>query len=308
MKFFDLHCDTLYEIYKKNQELYENSCHVSLKRSKKIKNYIGCFAFWMPDEYRGEKAVDFFKKVYENFKKEEAKNLSSLKVIKSLADIYELTGQKTGIILTVEGGSVLNGELERVKKLYDLGIRAITLTWNGQNEIGDGNEVINPKGISEFGIKAVKEMEKHKIIVDVSHASKELFFDVAAIAKRPFIATHSNSYSICRHKRNLTDEQFRIIKEKGGIVGVTFCKKFLNSGKDAEISDIMKHIEYFLSLGGEKILGIGSDFDGTDIPGGIRGIQDIELLYEYLLRHNYSEKLVEDIFYNNAYNFFERML
>lgn len=308
MKFFDLHCDTLYEIHKKNQEFFENKCHVSLKRADKIENYIGCFAFWMPDKYRGRSAVEFFDSLYEKFKEEKKKNDNLLKIIEDSQSIKNISNNKVGVLLGIEGCSVLNGDLNKIKFLYDLGIRIITLTWNGANEIGDGNAVENPKGITEFGIKAVKEMEKNKIIVDISHASKELFYDVAELSKRPFIATHSNAYSVCKHKRNLTDEQFKIIKEKKGLVGVTFCKDFLNSSKDAKVSDIMKHIEHFLSLGGEKTLGIGSDFDGTDIPDEIKGIQSIEVLYEYLLRHNYNEELVNRIFYGNSYEFFKNML
>lgn len=308
MRFFDLHCDTLYEIYTQNQGFYENKCHISLKRSKKLKNYIGCFAFWIPDDFRGENAVEFFNKLYKKFDKEKEQNSSLLKIINSANCMENILDSQIGIILAIEGCAVLNGDLARVKILRELGIKVITLTWNGSNEIGDGSLVKNPNGITEFGIKAVKEMEKNNIIVDVSHASRKLFYDVAEISQKPFIATHANSYSICKHKRNLTDEQFNLIKERGGLVGITFCKEFLNSEKDAKISDIMKHIEYFLALGGENVLSIGSDFDGTEIPDEIKGIQSIDKLYEYLLRHNYNEELVDRIFYKNSYNFFKKML
>ncbi len=308
MKFFDLHCDTLYEICVSNQEFYENRCKISLKRSKKLKNYIGCFAFWMPDTFRGESAVEFFYKLYKKFEEEKEKNSAELEIIRTSDCMENISAYKTGIILSIEGCSVLNGDLSRIKTLHELGIRVITLTWNGANEIGDGILVESPKGITEFGTKAVKEMEKNKIVVDVSHASKELFYDVAETSQRPFIATHANSYSICKHKRNLTDEQFNLIKERGGLVGITFCNKFLNSETDGKISDIMKHIEHFLSLGGENVLSIGSDFDGAEIPDEIEGIQSIDVLYEYLLRHNYNEKVVDRIFYRNSYGFFKKML
>ncbi len=308
MKFFDLHCDTLYEMYNRGSCLYQNDCHVCLKDIGELEYYIGCFAIWMPDDYRGNYAVEFFNKIYEKFEREKVKNASNLTLIKSSENINEVCTEKPGIILTIEGGSVLNSDLKMVKRLYDMGVRVITLTWNGGNEIGDGNEVESPKGITEFGIKAVAEMEKSGIIVDVSHASKPLFYNVSEISKKPFIATHCNADSICKHSRNLTDDQFNIIREKGGLVGITFCKKFLNSEKEASICDIMKHIEHFLSMGGEKILAIGSDFDGTDVPKDLKGIQSVGILYEYLLKHNYSEELVDRIFYKNSVDFFKKML
>lgn len=308
MNFFDLHCDTLYEICKKNEGLYDNSCHVSLKKSENINKYIGCFAIWMPDEYRGKEAVGFFDKVYEKFVSEKEKNVSRIELIENPIDMEGLPKEKRGVILTVEGGAALGGDLERVGYLKKCGVRAMTLTWNGENEIGGGSGERNPIGITEFGIKVVKEMEKQGIIVDVSHAGEKLFYDVSDVSKRPFMATHSNSYSVCSHRRNLKDKQFQTIRDRGGIVGVTFCNKFLNSDTDASISDIMRHIEHFLSLDGENTVAIGSDFDGTDVPDELKGIESMGVLYEYMLRCNYSEELVRNIFYKNAYNFFRLMI
>ncbi len=308
MNFFDLHCDTLYEICKKNEGLYDNSCHVSLRKSENIDRYIGCFAIWIPDEYRGREALRFFDKVYEKFLSEKEKNTSHMEFIEKSSDMEDLPRGKRGVILTVEGGAALGGSLERVGYLKKCGVRAMTLTWNGENEIGGGSGEKNPVGITEFGIKVVKEMENQGIVVDVSHAGESLFYDISGISKKPFMATHSNSYSVCPHRRNLKDKQFEIIRDRGGIVGVTFCNKFLNSDTDASVSDIMRHIEYFLSLGGESTVAIGSDFDGTDVPDEIKGIESMNILYEYMLRHNYSEELVRSIFYENAYNFFKLMI
>ena len=116
-------------------------------------------------------------------------------------------------------------------------------------------------------------------------------------------ATHSNSKRICNHRRNLTDEQFRIIVNRGGIVGINFCNDFLSDRGSAKLEDIIRHAEHFLELGGSKAIAIGSDFDGCDMPAEISGIERIENLYEYFLKRNYPQSLVDDIFFNNAYNF-----
>ena len=123
-------------------------------------------------------------------------------------------------------------------------------------------------------------------------------------SKKPIIATHSNSRKLCNNVRNLTDDQFKMIRSMNGIVGINFCKDFLNSNDDADFLDIRKHVEHFLSLSGEKTLCIGSDFDGADMPECIKDIESILSLYDYFLDCGYERSLLDDIFFNNAYNFF----
>ena len=188
--------------------------------------------------------------------------------------------------------------------MKDAGVKILTLTWNGSCEFGDGVLVDNAGGLTEFGIKAVQMLEESSIIVDVSHASEQLFYDVCDYSKKPFIATHSNSKKICNNKRNLTDSQFKEIAERGGLVGITFCKKFLSDEcSEVDFDDILKHVYHFLELGGENTISIGSDFDGAEVPDCLNGIGCVENLYEYFLSKRLSENLVDDIFFNNAYNF-----
>ncbi len=305
MNFFDLHCDTLTKAFQENKELYENDLHISLKRARKYDNYIECFAVWIPDEIRGDAAMNLFNRAYKKLVLEQKSNANNFLICKDANDIenFVKSKNKCGAILTVEGGAVLGGKLENIKCLREKGVRVMTLTWNGSCEIGDGVGVTNPNGLSEFGKKAVKEMEKCGIIVDVSHASERLFYDVCEISEKPLIATHSNSKQICNHRRNLTDEQFRIIAERGGIVGINFCKDFLSEKKSPNLDDIIKHAEHFLELGGENSIAIGSDFDGCDVPDEIAGIEYIENLYEYFLKKNYNQNIIDKVFFGNAYNF-----
>jgi membrane dipeptidase len=259
----------------------------------------------MHDEYRGDKATDYFDRTYHTFKNEILLNRAYIMQCQNAGDFQKAEKeQKCGAILTVEGGSATAGNIERIWYMAALGVKIMTLTWNGTNEIGDGANVKDGTGLTEFGKKAVAEMEYMGIVVDVYHASASLFYDVASIAKKPFIATHSNSRTVCNHRRNLTDEQFCIIRDTGGIVGLNFCKFFLKEDGNADLADIMKHIDHFLSLGGENVLSIGSDFDGTDMPKNITGIESMEPLYDALLKQNYSQSLVDAIFFGNAYKFF----
>lgn len=305
MKLFDLHCDTITECLNKNQDLNHNNLQLSLDRAVNYSPWFQCFAAWMPDTCRGKEAMDLFDKIYAKLKQQISMNSDIIMQCRTKEDLCEAERQKKcGAIFTVEGGAALAGEFERISYLAQCGVNVLTLTWNSSCEIGDGAMVDNPHGLTEFGKKAVCELERCGIVIDVSHACEPLFYDVAEHTKKPFIATHSDSRKICNHKRNLTDEQFLIIKERGGLVGLNFFPEFLNESRKANLADILCHAEHFLSLGGEKVLAIGSDFDGADMPDGITGIESIEDLANYFLKHNYSQELVEDIFYKNAYRFF----
>lgn len=306
MQLFDLHCDTLYRAYTEKSTLFNDSFHISFNKTGEISPYIQCLAIWIPDEYRKENAEKLFLGCVN--KLEEQLENTDIKWCKNGDDIREVQSKKQkGIILTVESGAVLSGKIENISMLKKYGVRMMTLTWNGKNELGDGVGVENGGGLTDFGKKAVREMEKNNIIVDVSHASERLFYDVAEITEKPICASHSDSKKITPHKRNLTDEQFEIIKNSGGLVGLNFCRDFLNKrATNAEMYDIIRHAEHFLSLGGEKTLAIGGDFDGADIPHDMSGIDSMPELYELFLKQNYSQSLVDDIFFNNAADFFSK--
>ncbi len=307
MKLFDLHCDTLYRAYTENGHLLHNNFHISFDKADGLAPYIQCMAVWIPDEYRGKDAERLFDGCVHTMKTQLAD--TAIRWCKSKQDIELAVRQnQKAVILTAESGAVLNGKLENIPKLADIGVRMMTLTWNGTNELGDGVGVEeNNRGLSEFGRQCIGEMEKHHIIVDVSHASEKIFDEVAQIAQKPFVASHSDAKEICYHRRNLTDHQFAVIQQKGGIVGMNFCRDFLHKDKTkAKMYDIIRHIEHFLSLGGEKVIAMGGDFDGADIPSDMKGLPSMLELYELLLRHNYSEQLLEDIFFYNAYRFFMR--
>lgn len=305
MNYFDLHCDTISDCCHKGEPLYNGNLQISLARGKNYAPWFQCFALWIPDEKRGKPAMDYFDSLYACFQREIGKNADSVVFCKTAADFETVREQKKiGAILTVEGGAAAGGSLERLRYLADCGVKAITLTWNAPSEFGDGAGVPSPKGITEFGRLAVKEMERLHIAVDVSHASEKLFYDVADCTEQPFIATHSNARALCGHPRNLTDGQFKIIRDRGGLVGVNFVPEFLNTSGKAGITDFLRHIDYFLSLGGEHCLAFGSDFDGTDLPEGITGVESVETIAERMLRQNYKESLVNKILFENAYQFF----
>ena len=181
VRFFDLHCDTLYRMTFENKEIYRNDLHVNLKSAEKIEKYLSCFAVWIPDSVRNMNAEIFFDKVVRKLKEQELLYCDIFDVCKNSKDLKNFKNDKfknNGFILTVEGGAVLNSKLERIKILKDAGVKILTLTWNGKCEIGDGILVEDATGLTGFGVKAIQMLEESGIIIDVSHASEKLFYDV----------------------------------------------------------------------------------------------------------------------------------
>lgn len=308
MRYFDLHCDTITECYLKNADLFDNNLHWSLKRAKEYNPLAQVFAIWIPDEFRGDSAVKRFEEVYNTFIFQMTKHSDRISFCRNAAELKAaLSENKAAALLSIEGGAALGGKIENLDIAYNMGVRIMTLTWNGRCEIGDGVMSKHAKGLTEFGVEVVRRMEQLGMIVDVSHLSEKGFWNVAEIAAKPFIASHSNSKEICSHKRNLTDEQFTEIKNRGGIVGINLYRGFLRDRGKAYIKDVKNHIEHFLSLGGENVLAIGGDLDGSDLPYDMNGVEDVAKIYDELLK-SFSEQTVNALFFDNAYRFFENNL
>ncbi len=303
MYLVDLHCDTLYKSVTRNIFLDDISMENRLNIDDM--NKLQCYAIWIPDGISGSEAEKLFYRAYERLAGEANRLL--IKLI-DFEEKYssQLFDNKNSAYFTIENSLAINGRLDNIEKFAKLGVKIITLTWNASNQIGDGANVAKAKGLTDFGRLAVKEMEKWGIIVDISHASDKLFFDVAEISTKSIIATHSNSRRVTNHKRNLTDEQAKIIAANNGIIGLNFHNSFLNNTpQNASKFDIVKHAEHFLSLGLENNICIGSDFDGCTLPKDIKGSESMSDIYEMFLKHNYKESLINKIFYGNAHKFFE---
>jgi len=297
------------ECFLHDKSLKANDLHVSLQKAGAMETYVQCYAAWIPDDLRGEAAFQRFWQIADRLDREVEENKNELAVCREAGDLAQSVAQKKhGAVLTVENGAALGGNLENIPVFQKRGVKMCTLTWNGENELGRGVMAEGSIGLTDFGRQAVRGFEKAGIIVDVSHASPELFYDVAEIATKPVVASHSNAKAVCGHPRNLTDEQFNIIKDSGGLVGLNFYKAFLHDRPEqASMQDVLRHAEHFLSLGGENTLSMGGDWDGAALPVDMAaGLGAIPEMYELFLRHNYPESLLEKIFYGNAAHFFQK--
>ena len=304
MDFFDLHCDTVTTAMQHSCGLDCDYLDISFPKNEEIKRHCQCFAIYCPDTIIGEDAFLYYKIAKHFFQNQLAQFPQYFEQVKTPDDIDKITDSgKTAAILTVEGGRVLGGKLERVQELYDDGVRMMTLTWNGENEIGKGSTEQN-FGLKPFGIDVIKEMERIGMTIDVSHLSDAGFEDVLKNVDCAIAASHSNLRSVCNHRRNLTDEYFKEIIRRKGLVGINFYKAFLNENeKDANLSDIVKHIEKMLLLGGEDTVCMGSDYDGCDVVDGIKKFYEVPKLFE-IIRKEFGSEIAEKIFWKNAHGFF----
>ena len=212
---------------------------------------------------------------------------------------HKETGRKS-IMLGIENGIALEGDLKNLKHFADRGIVYMTLCHNGDNDICDsakGNNTHN--GVSDFGKKVIRKMNKLGIMVDLSHASEKSFYDALEISKQPIVCSHSSCRALCDHPRNLTDDQMRALAKNGGVMQITLYSGFLRSDGEATIEDAIAHLEHAIEVMGIDHVGIGTDFDGD---GGIRGLansSELLNLTRQLMSRGYSDDDIHKIWGGN---------
>ena len=298
LRVFDLHCDTL------DRLAFHGDASVPGGFA-----WCQCFAAFIPDEVRGDEAWTLFRRVQSVLERELERCGDKLAQARTIAEAdAALAAGKTAAVFTVEGASFLedDGAAEgRLDALADAGVRMVTLTWNGPNALGSGNDTSH--GLTGFGRSCVGELERRGIIVDVSHLNDAGFKDVCATARRPFAASHSNARAVCGHPRNLADWQLRELADCGGIAGLNFCTQFLTDRlADPTRDDVLRHVDHVLETAGEDVLALGSDYDGCDVPSWLEPCDRIGALHE-LLACEFGRDIADKVFFRNARDFFERV-
>lgn len=311
----DCHCDTLTELYNKNASLYENEQHFDIKRQIALGGGLQFCAIYVPTEvfrYQGglRYTLCLLDKYNQEIKKLHENGIDVLQV-RTAEDAGIVLKHKAATLLAIEEGGAIDGSLEALRCLYELSVRAMTLTWSNRNDIADGiNEEATGSGLTLFGKQVVAEMNRLGMLVDVSHISTAGFWSVIETSTKPIIATHSNAKSLCSHPRNLNDEQIKALAQNGGLAGITFAGQFLEEDwRNACIESVYKHIDYMLNLiGNDDHIGFGSDFDGISHPPyNIQGVQDYKPLIEYLSKY-YSDETINKITHQNVINLLQKVL
>lgn len=300
LKIFDAHSDVLYKMWMDPTINFANSSklHINYDQLKASGSKVQSFAIYIPEEVKPESRFEVALEMVEIFYNKVVAPSPLLKVVRTKEDILGLKEEEIGAFLTLEGCDAIDQSIVKLQTLLRLGVSSVGLTWNYANFVADGVGEPRGAGLSSFGIEVVKEHNKASIWTDVSHLSLKGFWDVMEVADYP-IASHSNAMAICNHRRNLLDEQIQALIKKNGMIGITFVPQFLSNRETATIDDVIKHLDYICSLGGENHVGFGSDFDGiTDTTIGLVNFSGYEGLVNKLLRY-YSEIQVKKFLYQN---------
>lgn len=266
VRLFDLHCDTLTR---------------GVRQQSPFDPWVQTYAAFIPDGMKSADAwahYDRLTALYRQWRDD------------------PVCGHTT--LLSVENSGMLSPCESMFDRLAADGVVMAGLTWNGDNPWGGGCRTVHGE-LNADGLRAVRELERRGITVDVSHLGERGFWQVDAIATAPYVASHSNDAAVTPHPRNLTDEQFIAIRDRGGVVGLTVYPPFVG---DHSPQAFCRHVEHCWSLGGEKTVCIGSDIDGFDTPPVTAAY--LAELYEHMTAQRYPSSLIEDLFYKNAYRFF----
>ena len=327
MKIIDMHCDTISEIWEsrhrgKPQQLAANSLHMDIQKMKKANYMLQNFAMYI-DLKKDLDPFEYVRSLIDIFYDEIELNKNDICVIKTYNEIMENERcQKMSALLTIEEGGCCKGKIENLEKLYELGARMMTLTWNYPNELANPNILQKEtdangfqlfdgtKGLTKTGLTFVERMEDLGMIIDVSHLSDAGFWQIANCTKKPFVASHSNARALCGHARNLTDDMIRTIAERGGVIGLNYYGCFLNEKNDSTstVARIAEHARYIVNVGGAECLGLGSDFDGIDGSLEIADCAQMYKLFDALEAAGFSQNTIEKITYQNVLRVYKEIL
>ena len=342
---FDGHNDTLLQLYRAAEPDKERlfmegapaSWHIDLPRAERGGFAGGMFAIFPPPADKAGSSAPSAPSSDERLPPELAmdearastlamasillrlERAGALKVCRSAADIR--AAMEKGVIAAVfhiEGAEAIDPGLDMLDVLHAAGLRSLGLVWSRANAFGSGVPFRFPSppdvgpGLTDAGKALVKACNRLKIMIDLSHLNEKGFRDVAALSDAPLVATHSNVHAICASARNLTDWQLGAIRETRGMVGLNFARGFLRPDgsmvQDADLDTMLRHVEALLDKLGEDGVGLGSDFDGAQIPSAIGDVSGLPRLIEALSRHGFGRELVEKIAWRNWLGVLERTI
>lgn len=331
---FDLHCDTADRIgwqtldldlrfacgrdgyapgdetHPQDFELIEgNACAISLAKIGDTP-WAQCFAAFIPDEIAPAQAARFHAQIMAHISGQTMLNHDRMVNVRSASDVRPaLKEGKVATVHTIENAKLFAEDLSLVGMLKSLGVLMASLSWNAEGPLASGHD--GHAGLTSQGREVLAQMEEAGMVLDVSHLNDESFDDVARLAKRPFIASHSNARAVCGAERNLTDEQFHRIVDAGGIVGLNFHGPFIADGTTEETASevtfdaLAAHIEHWLDLGGENAIALGSDWDGGSAPAFLADASAIQAFQDQVSKR-FGKTIMQKLMSDNALNFFER--
>lgn len=307
MKIVDLHCDTISWLKENDETLLHNHAQYDLERAQKSGMYLQLFAmFTRPAE--PNIALRAILKQVEKFHAELQANQESMYGLRKYQDLYQPDNQgKLAAVLHLEGGECLGNDLDILRLLHRMGLRSMGLTWNNRNQLADGaGEGDAGGGLSMLGRKVVAEMERLGMLLDLSHIAVKSFYDALDYYRQPVLVSHANVYALCKHWRNLNDDQLKALRDHGGVIGITQVADFVSETRP-NLDTMIDHIVYIAELIGIEHVALGSDFDGADHMV-INDVAGYSCLPEHLTKRGFSNQEIDMILHQNALSVLQKVL
>ena len=296
---FDGHCDTPVELWRQGQALSENTLAVSLAHGAQLAGWAQFFAFCTAWVEARLPRPEIFSRALDCFMAQLAENRERITLCRTAADAEAaMQAGKCAAFLAIEGAEAVREDEGLLEAAYEAGVRMISLVWNLPNSLG--GSCATGEGLTQKGKAFFRRAQRLGMLVDVSHLSERGFWDMAELAEKPIVASHSNSAAVCPHPRNLTDDQFKAIRDLGGTAGLNLYVPFLTAQSRASFGDLLRHLDHFLELGGEGHIALGADLDGCELlPEGFSGLEDYNKLADRLRSAGYSDETIQNLFCNS---------
>ena len=298
MLLCDAHCDTLYSLVVKPGEPTD----LTMERLQKGGVNLQTMAMYVGPTGETEEVERLMAAMLQKF--EELKQQGWVQV-DSPAEAEE---GKVKFMLSLEGCEPFQKGLSVIEEYRRKGVRMAAITWNFPNALATSHNTDATTGLTVFGVKAIKEMQRLGIAADVSHLNEAGFWDIFHKTDLPPLASHSCARALSEHTRNLTDEQLKALFHNGGWVGINFFPKFLNIDGPSNLDTVVDHIDHMYQLGGAGHVGFGSDFDGIGTkPQGLDNPLDFPALLQKLQDRGYKETDLADIAGKAFVNYYKRI-
>ena len=324
MKIFDLHCDTMRELYLAQRRgeffhLKNAPFQINEELLKKGEYFAQCCAAFVP--VTENDAYSLCKSIL-SLAKSEILESESLSLVEKFADFAQNSKQgKISALLTMEDAAPIATSIDRLQEFYSLGVRMLGLTWNYPNAVGYPNfknfkagempDMYTPQtqfGLTEFGRELVFTVNKMGIALDASHLSDKGFYDLLEVSEKPIFASHSNARKLCGNVRNLSDDMLKKLANNGGVTGVNYCAAFLEDEEEKgkqTIACVVEHMLHIRNVAGLETIALGSDFDGIPREIELCDASKLPLLIAEMERAGFTCDEIDKITKENALRVFK---
>lgn len=295
----DGHADTFYEVMDKGHDFFQRQSHGHTDYPRFLAGGVNLqiASLWTPAKHSGQSATDFAQALLDTGRRTIADSRGRLHQVTSQSDLATIApGQGVlGFCFSIEGATPLQGDVALLEQFYRNGVRAVGLTHNHDSELASGCGNKFPGGLTDAGRRVVARMRELGMLIDIAHLADPGVEEVLDAATQPVVASHALCRSLMPISRNCSDDTLRGIAASGGLIGITFIAQFLRphekqSDLHCTIADVCDHLDHAVAIAGIQHVGIGSDFDGYEIP--IVGLEDVAALpnlTQELLNRGYTD-------------------